>query len=59
MPGTGCRQFGRVVLVHNIRGGSPTSITFTGKPFAEAELLIVAKVYQDTTEFHLHHPAFP
>jgi Asp-tRNA(Asn)/Glu-tRNA(Gln) amidotransferase A subunit family amidase len=36
--------------------GSPTSITFMGKLFGEAELLAVAKAYQDATDFHLKHP---
>jgi Asp-tRNA(Asn)/Glu-tRNA(Gln) amidotransferase A subunit family amidase len=37
--------------------GEPTSITFTGRFFGEAELLTVAKAYQDSTGFHLKHPA--
>jgi Asp-tRNA(Asn)/Glu-tRNA(Gln) amidotransferase A subunit family amidase len=36
--------------------GSPVSITFIGKLFGEAKLLAVAKVYQDSTDFHLKHP---
>lgn len=36
--------------------GSPTSISFVGKLFGEAELLAVAKAYQDATTFHLKHP---
>jgi len=36
--------------------GTPTSITFTGRLFGEAELLAVAKKYQDATGFHLKHP---
>lgn len=36
--------------------GSPVSITFVGKLFDEARLLAVAKVYQDSTDFHLKHP---
>lgn len=36
--------------------GTPTSITFIGKLFGEAELLAVAKAYQDATGFHLKHP---
>jgi Asp-tRNA(Asn)/Glu-tRNA(Gln) amidotransferase A subunit family amidase len=36
--------------------GSPVSITFMGKLFDEAKLLAVAKVYQDSTGFHLKHP---
>lgn len=34
----------------------PTSITFIGKLYGEAELLAVAKAYQDATDFHLHRP---
>ena len=36
--------------------GTPTSITFMARPFGEAELLAVAKNYQDATDFHLKHP---
>ncbi len=36
--------------------GTPTSITFLARPFGEAELLAVAKNYQDATDFHLKHP---
>jgi hypothetical protein len=34
----------------------PVSISFVGKLFGEAELLAVAKWYQDATGFHLMHP---
>ncbi|MBY0512597.1 MAG: amidase [Gemmataceae bacterium] len=34
----------------------PTALTFTGKLFGEAELLHVAKAYQEATGFHLKHP---
>jgi Asp-tRNA(Asn)/Glu-tRNA(Gln) amidotransferase A subunit family amidase len=37
--------------------GTPTSITFIGKLFDEANLLAFAKAYQDATKFHLQHPA--
>jgi Asp-tRNA(Asn)/Glu-tRNA(Gln) amidotransferase A subunit family amidase len=37
--------------------GSPTSISFIGKLFEEGKLLLVAKAYQDATEFHLQHPS--
>jgi Asp-tRNA(Asn)/Glu-tRNA(Gln) amidotransferase A subunit family amidase len=37
--------------------GRPASISFVGKLFGEAELLAVAKRYQDATGFHLVHPA--
>lgn len=36
--------------------GTPTSITFMGNLYSEAETLAVAKAYQDATEFHLKHP---
>jgi len=36
--------------------GTPTSICFLGKLFGEAEMLAVAKRYQDTTEHHRKHP---
>jgi Asp-tRNA(Asn)/Glu-tRNA(Gln) amidotransferase A subunit family amidase len=48
-----------VVLPNGFReDGTPTSITFTGKLFGEAELLLVAKAYQDETGFHERHPDF-
>lgn len=36
--------------------GTPTSITFIGGLYKEAETLAVAKAYQDATGFHLQHP---
>jgi Asp-tRNA(Asn)/Glu-tRNA(Gln) amidotransferase A subunit family amidase len=36
--------------------GTPVSISFVGDLFGEAELLSVAKWYQDKTDFHLKHP---
>lgn len=36
--------------------GTPISLTFLGKLFGEAELLAVAKAYQDATDFHTKHP---
>lgn len=36
--------------------GTPTGITFIGKLYGEAELLALAKAYQDATDFHLKHP---
>jgi Asp-tRNA(Asn)/Glu-tRNA(Gln) amidotransferase A subunit family amidase len=36
--------------------GSPGSITFMARPFGEAELLAVAKAYQDASGHHLKHP---
>ncbi len=62
-------SFGTNLLLTNLTGhpcvvvpngfdekGSPTSISFTGKLFGEAEALAVAKKYQDATGFHLQHP---
>jgi Asp-tRNA(Asn)/Glu-tRNA(Gln) amidotransferase A subunit family amidase len=37
--------------------GAPTSISFVGNLFAEAETLAVARAYQEATGFHLKHPA--
>ncbi len=36
--------------------GNPTSITFIGKLYGEAEMLAVAKAYQDATGWQLRHP---
>jgi len=36
--------------------GTPTSLTFLGKLYGEAELLALARAYQDATGFHLQHP---
>jgi len=38
------------------KAGTPTSICFIGKLFGEAEILEVAKAYQDATDFHRKHP---
>jgi Asp-tRNA(Asn)/Glu-tRNA(Gln) amidotransferase A subunit family amidase len=46
-----------VVLPNGFRqDGTPTSITFMGKLFGEAETLAVARAYQEATGFHLRHP---
>jgi Asp-tRNA(Asn)/Glu-tRNA(Gln) amidotransferase A subunit family amidase len=60
---------GRSLLLGNLTGhpcvvvpngfsnaGTPTSICFIGRLFGEAELLAVAKRYQDATGFHRKHP---
>ncbi len=60
---------GRGLLLSNLSGhpcvvlpngfskaGTPTSICFIGKLFGEAQLLAVAKQYQDGTDFHRQHP---
>jgi Asp-tRNA(Asn)/Glu-tRNA(Gln) amidotransferase A subunit family amidase len=36
--------------------GTPVSISFIGRLFGEAELLAVAKAYQDATGFHRRQP---
>jgi len=39
------------------KAGTPTGICFLGKLFGEAELLALAKKYQDATPFHRRHPS--
>jgi Asp-tRNA(Asn)/Glu-tRNA(Gln) amidotransferase A subunit family amidase len=39
-----------------MESGSPGAFTFYARPFGEAELLAVAKAYQDASGFHLKHP---
>jgi Asp-tRNA(Asn)/Glu-tRNA(Gln) amidotransferase A subunit family amidase len=36
--------------------GTPTSINFMARPFGEAGLMALAKLYQDSTDFNLQHP---
>jgi Asp-tRNA(Asn)/Glu-tRNA(Gln) amidotransferase A subunit family amidase len=36
--------------------GKPTGILFVGKLYGEADMLGVAKAYQDATDFHLQYP---
>ena len=36
--------------------GRPTSITFVGRLYAEAEMLALARAYQERAGFHLKHP---
>ena len=45
-----------VVIPIGFVNGKPTSIVLTGKLFGEAEILAVAKAYQDVTDFHLKRP---
>ena len=46
-----------VVLPNGFRkDGTPTSISFMGTLFGEAETLAVARAYQDATGFHEKHP---
>ena len=46
------------VVVPNgfIEDGTPSTMTFVGKLHAEAEILAVAKRYQDATDFHVQYP---
>ena len=37
--------------------GTPTSITFNGRLYGEAQILALARAYQEATGFHLRHPA--
>jgi Asp-tRNA(Asn)/Glu-tRNA(Gln) amidotransferase A subunit family amidase len=37
--------------------GTPTNVTFFARPFGEAELLALAKAYQDAAGFHLIKPS--
>ena len=37
--------------------GTPTGINFVGQVFKEAEMLALAKAYQDATGFHSRHPS--
>lgn len=38
------------------RAGTPTSINFMGRPYAEGALMLLAKHYQDATGFNLKQP---
>ncbi|MDZ7341673.1 MAG: amidase [candidate division KSB1 bacterium] len=62
---------GDVLLLTNLTGhpavvvpngfneeGTPTSISFIGQLFGEAETLLIARSYQEATDFHLKHPQF-
>jgi len=46
-----------VTLPHGFdEKGHPTGLTFIGKLFGEAQMLALAKAYQDSTGWHLKHP---
>jgi Asp-tRNA(Asn)/Glu-tRNA(Gln) amidotransferase A subunit family amidase len=46
-----------VVVPHGFNEkGNPTSLTFIGKLFGEAEMLALARAYQQATDWHLKHP---
>jgi len=48
----------QVVVPNGYRAedGTPTSISFIGKLYGDAEALRLAKAYQDATDFHRKHP---
>jgi Asp-tRNA(Asn)/Glu-tRNA(Gln) amidotransferase A subunit family amidase len=47
-----------VIVPHGFdEKGHPTSLTFVGRVFGEAEMLAAAKAYQDSTGWHERHPA--
>ncbi len=49
-----------VVVPHGFNEkGNPTSLTFVGKLFGEAEMLALARAYQNATGWHLKHPDLP
>jgi Asp-tRNA(Asn)/Glu-tRNA(Gln) amidotransferase A subunit family amidase len=37
--------------------GTPTGILFIGQLYGEADMLRLAKAYQDATDFHLRRPS--
>jgi Asp-tRNA(Asn)/Glu-tRNA(Gln) amidotransferase A subunit family amidase len=46
-----------VVVPHGFNEkGNPTSLTFIGKLFGDAEMLALARAYQQATDWHLKHP---
>jgi Asp-tRNA(Asn)/Glu-tRNA(Gln) amidotransferase A subunit family amidase len=45
-----------VTVPSGFHEGTPTSISFIGKLFGEAELLAAAKNFQDATGYHRKHP---
>jgi Asp-tRNA(Asn)/Glu-tRNA(Gln) amidotransferase A subunit family amidase len=45
-----------VVVPNGFDDGHPTSITFIGGLFKDAYTLLVARAFQQTTDFHLEHP---
>lgn len=60
---------GNILLTTNLTGhptvvlpngfndeGSPVSLSFVGQLYGEAETLLVAKAYQDATDFHRRYP---
>jgi Asp-tRNA(Asn)/Glu-tRNA(Gln) amidotransferase A subunit family amidase len=41
---------------YRAENGTPTSISFVGKLFGDAEAMMLAKAYQGATDFHLRRP---
>lgn len=41
------------------KDGTPVSLTFLGNLFGEAQLLAVARAWEQATEFHQRHPKLP
>ena len=47
-------------LADNVGGpGTPASLTFIGRLYGEAQLLALARAYQEKTGFHLKTPSLP
>ena len=48
----------QVVIPNGYRSadGTPTSVSFVGKLFGDAEALLLAKAVQDATDYHHRHP---
>ena len=48
----------QVVIPNGYRSenGTPTSVSFVGKLYGDAEALRLAKAVQDATDFHQQHP---
>lgn len=46
-----------VIVPCGFHGPRPVGLSFIGKLFGEAELLAVAKTYQDATDHHLRYPS--
>jgi Asp-tRNA(Asn)/Glu-tRNA(Gln) amidotransferase A subunit family amidase len=39
-----------------LKAGTPTNATFFARPFGEAELLALARAYQDAAGWHVRKP---
>lgn len=47
----------QLVLPNGFIDGKPTSISFVGQLYGEADLLTLANYYQENTDHHLKHPS--